>query len=71
LPGGVLRTNRGHCCSFYANTDLGVINSYLTRQNRVLGIVELFGEVGQNGVGGGVVLCEQGYRGKALAWPRS
>jgi hypothetical protein len=52
-PGPECKGSGGHGCGIYATTDLGVINTYLSRTAPVMGVVEL---------GGRVLECPQGYR---------
>jgi hypothetical protein len=52
-PGPECKGSGGHGCGIYATTDLGVINTYLSRTTSVMGVAEL---------GGRVLECPQGYR---------
>jgi hypothetical protein len=52
-PGPECKGSGGHGCGIYATTDLGIINTYLSRSAPVMGLVEL---------GGRVLECPQGYR---------
>ncbi len=52
-PGPECKGSGGHGCGIYSTTDLGIINTYLSRTAPVLGVVEL---------GGRVLPCPQGYR---------